>query len=196
MLRRVTLSLLLALSLVAGSVTVALASWPATQDPVCSWPYTYNTNLNVTWRYGMSMTDRYRTAWSNAAAAWQATATPLYMPYQSGSAMVDTYAYFDTDDGRMGYTWLNFGACIPYVTPLRDAWAYINTYYAATFTTTELQQLAGHELGHAVGLPHIQNSFTEYAIMRVSIIRGNEYWAPRSWDVKLVNCVYPNWRGC
>jgi predicted Zn-dependent protease len=113
-----------------------------------------------------------------------------------GQILTETYYDGNEPVHSLGYTYQPW--CIPYVTHLSSATSYINRYYThdPNWSDHEVQQLAAHELGHAIGLYHIKDSFTDYAVMRGSIILGDSYWTPRPWDVTFVNCVYPNHRPC
>lgn len=198
MLRRIALSVFLALSLTLGWVTVVLASWPTTADgPLCTWDYFYDTHLELHWHNNPNMNSYYQNAWTVSVNAWYHTDTPIYLYQVSSGGEISTNLYNDPNpNSNLGYTDLH--NCFPYLQHLWAADAYMNTYYThqTSWSDHEVQQLASHELGHALGLPHIANSFTEYAVMRQSIIRGDEYWTPRYWDIKLANCEYPNHRGC
>jgi predicted Zn-dependent protease len=147
--RRLAAAVAVATALFLGSAAAASAytleggRWGGTPTSGCC------ANIHV--QYASSMYSIDRAGWDNARAVWNGSAANVYLTNASGALTVnDSYASTVAWDG---ITYLSSTSC-----GSSSCWtsanAYMNNYYTRSDSTSTIQGIAAHELGHAMGIGH------------------------------------------
>jgi hypothetical protein len=101
------------------------------------------------WGSNLQTPSSIKTAFQSAVGNWNALYSsyiPVYLSQSSSEQLLLNSAYFEGDEAG----WVDWDFCIlgsvRYYT-----YAFVNTY---NYNSSHFQAIAGHELGHAIGLGH------------------------------------------
>lgn len=167
----ITLIFILMLSLSIPSYAYSLIG--------CKW-----SSSTVTWNYATGLQSTDVTAWTNSASSWTSATDADYSKVTSRTPNV--YCTYQNDSGVDwdGLTYYNqsggyFTSCT----------CYLNHYYTDNYVANKRRSVAGHELGHALGL----NEYVGPALMHpLTYTRYdlNGYYTPQTDDINGVNYLY------
>lgn len=125
-----------------------------------------------------------RTAYNGAISAWTNSAANVILTSASGALTAgDTVNSSVTWDGLTSYATHACGSktCFTYAHSLLNFW------FTQNYTSDDIQGVAAHELGHAIGLAHQP---TGCALMRASTQTRCGLTGPAADDVNGANHIY------
>jgi hypothetical protein len=191
MLRRMLMPSLLALRLCSQFIVSA----DAVTETCCMCRRAKSANglVYVYYSYGVGLSGvpgaaGYVSAYDNAAANWDVTPTPVHLHYSS-TGSVSTNTVYDRYNGNWG--WMNSW---PYCTApgiMTGAQTWINRYIKErdNWSWQRTQQVAAHELGHALGMAQIVDA--RDAVMCAGLPDPLPHnYLPRDPDIELLNQIY------
>lgn len=142
--------------------------------------------------YYLDATGYWRNPYTNAFNNWYNTPTPFSFSETTslGSSKIDCYTYSSTSDNANGYTELYIpGSGLTGSIPSSDwSWAKIHLNTASLSSTTPSYDngVAGHEIGHAIGLYH---NLTADVLMNTAG-GGRTVTTPQQDDINGINSLY------
>lgn len=139
----------------------------------------YNLRLNEGGFYNSTE----KSAFEAAVSAWNGTATPIYIIYtgSAGAEIYESSSNFGATgwDGQTSWT-LTSLHCNGW-TQTQYSNVQLNNYYTRNYTSANIQSVSGHELGHAMGLDHVNVT---------AIMNPNTYvTTPQTDDVNGINAI-------
>lgn len=165
----------------------------------CNFAYAYNTFNGHILTGGINdkpyyngATGYWKTPYNNSFNNWYNTSTSFYF-YETtniSDARIECYSYSNLYDGLNGYTELYVpGIGLTQNSPTDNwAWArvHINTASLASTSADFDNGVAGHEIGHAIGLAH---NFGDDVLMNTHA-GGRTVTKPQQDDIDGVNSLY------
>ncbi len=125
------------------------------------------------------------TAFSSAFVDWKYNSDIDFYNSLSNPTLYDNNVYYS------GVTW--DGLCSSYFSGgyFTEAYCYLNTYYTDNYSADKRQSVAGHEIGHAIGLADLGSSSTSlmngYTYNRYDV---NGVYTAQTDDINGVNYLY------
>ena len=189
MLRRALLSLALLVALLTTTVAPAVAE---EAGPFCRLYYSHSGWLYHYYRWGEGMSGfpgsaDYVNAYTAAANAWTSTPTPIYLRYSSTGKM---QAHTKWAYNNWWYGWMDSdpGCVAPGTLQGSRVWVNRWTKNMEGWSWQRLQEIAGHEMGHGLGMSEILDP--RLTIMAPSPDVG--VYMPQAPEIELLNQIY--WR--
>ena len=149
----------------------------------------------ITWNYYSPNSGiQYQSQWVNSASKWH-NATKLSVTQgPASSADMLFYAASWGNNGWDGYAPDSFN-CKKGV-HAKGMHVYLNTHYAAGYTSAMRESVMVHEIGHYLGLQHVGSSTTVCSSVTIMNPFTSRRWsdcsvnAPRADDINGVNAQY------
>jgi hypothetical protein len=165
--RRTAVTAAVVAAIATALVSGALVGW-STQTATayndydvmpCTWPYTYNQALQITYRDNPSYPPigDYAAAMSSARSSWNGTNTPVNFTYSPSGSSLHAAAYLGT--GYFGIMYPDPGCYSTGTLSSAGVWINRTLHESGPYTHIFWKQFtAAHELGHNIALGHSTHS--------------------------------------
>ncbi|WP_157929335.1 matrixin family metalloprotease [Paenibacillus ihbetae] len=176
--------------MLGGIIGFLFSSIPTYATPVTG--HTWSSR-NITYQNNGS-NDFYKNIWTNARDEWNLS-TDIFL--QAGTNSNFTAGNKNdssvTWDGRADWT---FSIITGYYSTMKT---WVNTYYTTQshYKTANIEGIATHEFGHALGLDHapfgnptVMTPSTFEKTSSGALIDGRPNKSPTSWDINTINVLY------
>jgi len=124
-------------------------------------------------------------AWINASSDWTATSAPVSItrPTTGGTPPVTL-----SDQKNSSVSWDGLSNWYPGSGTTTNATGWLNVYYTAGYSASTRKGVAGHELGHIMGLAH--NSGCVLMVSTTSTRNSCAVYIPKADDIAGINALY------